>query len=920
MRTTTAGENTILGARQGAYALKIEIKDSGGSYINYATLSGLDWQDRAEITQDANQRVAQATVMIAREADGNSLAPLITADIDAGRATRISGSRVAIGSAASYKVLFQGVIDRWDCNADPMVLVARDDMGVLVDRWVEDETPYGTDAGKPIQDVMQDIINDWAGAAFSLYTPIAPGFLITPYRQKKESVLSALQTLADMIGWVLEYRWDDGTSAFRLTFYEPDRTPAATLWTFGKDDYYDVTKLAVDRLEIRNAVTIRYTDSATTTRSSYSNTDATSIAAYGRRWMEIEEADDSPIDSDAEATTMGDAALSDLASPIAEQEIEVDLFWPVQLGDFQKYTANNVHYDVDQSLAVTGYTHVFEKGCGKTHIAARGAGAVAHTRGWFKRAKQDRPPAEVTRGLDLLNFREVTRSTTQITYAWTLGTDLAHSWIHHYAEAQPYSEDKWPAPDRVPDDISDARDVTFVVDIPDQGSVTYFQVEGRRADGSFGSMERVLIFPLNVPGDYIAFASCTVNQTDGSVTIAGWSTDRALSVAYAYTVGAATVAAPTEAQAEAQGTGATGGGLVTGFTSDFSISLPAATLTYGQTIKILLIAYINANGTGPDGTATDHDTPVGCQGERFKITTSDQLADGVAIARTLTEGQQSFNTDIVFSATDWDTVAWTSGTLTLASGTSYSIVSGDTGNLASDAIRWIYFKAATSTTVLQVTSSLSTAVGDGVVILAVAYRAAAGAASGQKAIFIPAVGAFGINETVIGPNSIKTSHIQALAITTATIAAGAVTAAQISVSQLSAISADIGTITAGTIDTDVIVAAGSFTGEAEFSDLVRFTTGGAIQVEDSRILEFYDNSGPTFCGDIRGFATGHVVRTSGTWSYVGLIITAASATGGAGVRIPSGTAPTSPTSGDFWYDGTNLKFRDGSTTRTITWT
>lgn len=40
----------------------------------------------------------------------------------------------------------------------------------------------------------------------------------------------------------------------------------------------------------------------------------------------------------------------------------------------------------------------------------------------------------------------------------------------------------------------------------------------------------------------------------------------------------------------------------------------------------------------------------------------------------------------------------------------------------------------------------------------------------------------------------------------------------------------------------------------------------------------------------------------------------------ASLRIRSGTAPTSPNSGDLWYDGTNLKFRDGTTTRTITWT
>jgi len=47
---------------------------------------------------------------------------------------------------------------------------------------------------------------------------------------------------------------------------------------------------------------------------------------------------------------------------------------------------------------------------------------------------------------------------------------------------------------------------------------------------------------------------------------------------------------------------------------------------------------------------------------------------------------------------------------------------------------------------------------------------------------------------------------------------------------------------------------------------------------------------------------------------------AASTTASASLRIRSGTAPTSPNEGDMWYDGTNLKFRDSSTSRTITWT
>lgn len=45
---------------------------------------------------------------------------------------------------------------------------------------------------------------------------------------------------------------------------------------------------------------------------------------------------------------------------------------------------------------------------------------------------------------------------------------------------------------------------------------------------------------------------------------------------------------------------------------------------------------------------------------------------------------------------------------------------------------------------------------------------------------------------------------------------------------------------------------------------------------------------------------------------------AASTTSRASIRIRSGTAPSSPNDGDLWYDGTNLKFRVGGTTKTFT--
>jgi hypothetical protein len=58
----------------------------------------------------------------------------------------------------------------------------------------------------------------------------------------------------------------------------------------------------------------------------------------------------------------------------------------------------------------------------------------------------------------------------------------------------------------------------------------------------------------------------------------------------------------------------------------------------------------------------------------------------------------------------------------------------------------------------------------------------------------------------------------------------------------------------------------------------------------------------------------------GTASPTAFLHLPGSVAGYASLRIPTGTAPTSPNDGDMWYDGTNVKFRVGGTTKTFTLT
>jgi hypothetical protein len=75
-------------------------------------------------------------------------------------------------------------------------------------------------------------------------------------------------------------------------------------------------------------------------------------------------------------------------------------------------------------------------------------------------------------------------------------------------------------------------------------------------------------------------------------------------------------------------------------------------------------------------------------------------------------------------------------------------------------------------------------------------------------------------------------------------------------------------------------------------------------------------------GITRGLYINPTLTSAADWRAIevsaGVSVMAASSTASASIRIPSGTAPTSPVNGDIWFDGTDLKIRIGGVTKTFT--
>ena len=129
-----------------------------------------------------------------------------------------------------------------------------------------------------------------------------------------------------------------------------------------------------------------------------------------------------------------------------------------------------------------------------------------------------------------------------------------------------------------------------------------------------------------------------------------------------------------------------------------------------------------------------------------------------------------------FTVTDADTVAWTSGTFVTADGgTTYSIVAGNTGNMTTKT--YIYLDIAVSTTVYQTTTTLTTAVGTGKVLIAVAQNneneASFAVLEGMGSQNIPGgnIITSSITANEIASGSISTDHLAANSVTATKLAA-----------------------------------------------------------------------------------------------------------------------------------------------------
>lgn len=388
MRTLLAGERTQTQASRLTPHLKLEVQNASGTWKDLTAALGGDYVVTGSIDVNLDAAVSSASFALRRKVGVYSLAPLVISSalniddasayaplLDIGRGVRAFTATLAPGvtPTTEWREVWKGRIDSVAWESDPITIACSDDGAWLMDTQIEIEgVQYGTTpTGTALQTVIQNILNAWpSGKGIpTLYTPTSPGYLVTSWAQGRSKVLDAIRSVTlQSTGWDVRFRYD-ASHVSRLTLFNPDRTRVTVDATIAASEYRAVKALSLAIVNVRNVGKLPYIDAAGAPQSATAS-DSVSIAKYGRRYFEL--ASSNAITTSVQANALIAAVVSDLAGAPAEQEILTSYLWFVQLYDRYTFTANGVHYDQDQTLAVVGYRHEFGDGVAWTTLRCTG--------------------------------------------------------------------------------------------------------------------------------------------------------------------------------------------------------------------------------------------------------------------------------------------------------------------------------------------------------------------------------------------------------------------------------------------------------------------------------------------------------------------------------------------------------------------
>jgi hypothetical protein len=441
VRTMTAEQSAVLAGSTRTTRLKVEVSPTtGGVFTEISAISVpgfvFNFVKDSTFKDGVDDPSATMDITLARNQFLFNASPLMTSSplnavsllINLNYAVRVSAAVVPEGvtpTTSDYVKFFFGRVRdiKWGGSKNEIIISCADYTNELMSLWHSKRSlSFGTLAGDNIDTIMQGILTaNTTGLATdgvtalpvttpylstlysvngTLGTPFQPGDRASgspkakQYTQDQMQVYTALQQFSGQIGWLLKQRWQANIGDFRLVMFDPLRSNTTSLRTFTQSQYYDVVNIGLNLEEIRNYVTVCFTDTTGAAQAvivpSPTNANAGAIAsqlAYGIQWSQLASEATTGILTSTDALLLATNFLSDLAQPQVTVQLKVPFFWPAELCDIYTIGANGVDFDTDQKLAVVAIDHTMPaQGQWSTTLSFRGkpSGGV---RMWFDRVQ-----------------------------------------------------------------------------------------------------------------------------------------------------------------------------------------------------------------------------------------------------------------------------------------------------------------------------------------------------------------------------------------------------------------------------------------------------------------------------------------------------------------------------------------------------
>lgn len=405
------------GALRSTYC-KVEVDPTKtGSWVALNNWNGLDFVRSVSFDDALGSNAWTATVKLAlylQDRPELSLSPLMTTSLpnangalcEVNTPIRISTATLAMdGIPSAYNLVFpSGRIDKYSINSGEITLTARNPIGVLQDRFVENELQYGSDTpttatANELQEILQNLIDDHYntavdiggtasaprtsklsarttdGSPVQLYsangTAITPwnaaddtGWSLRRFRASKSPLWQWLIRLAEMNGSRLRYRWHSGTGIdnFVLVLESPDRSsPSSVITLDPKIGQCAVMGIDNAIIDVRNfwRVGFQLDGGRDDSRTAL---DASSQTKYNRRFAEAMEGSASQIDTGTEAQNYANRLLSDTKEPIAFMRVMLPYLWYLESGDMITIAADNIHFSSDKTLEIVQRSNTIAQG------------------------------------------------------------------------------------------------------------------------------------------------------------------------------------------------------------------------------------------------------------------------------------------------------------------------------------------------------------------------------------------------------------------------------------------------------------------------------------------------------------------------------------------------------------------------------